>query len=267
VSSGPETGEAKAAHTTNSENAENDAAVLDLIRGVLFDATGTLLDTRESVGTVYTRLAIPYGVDLPAWRLDDAFGRILASAPPRVFPDCDSDEAAEHERQWWQAVVRSTFLAADSTARFVDFAAFFRELYQYYQTQDAWALRPGALDAVINLRRHGYRTGVVSNFDQRLPIILQALGVNEFLDVVMTPARCGVEKPDPRIFEAALKILDLPAGSVVFVGDDPDKDLAAAERAGLRSIDARDLESFNGLDSQIERMNATRTESNSGKAR
>lgn len=242
-------------------------AASDPIQGVLFDATGTLLKTRESVGAVYSRHATTHGVKLPAWRLDDAFGRIVAGAPPRVFADCDASEIAEREQQWWQAVVRSTFLAADSTVKFVDFATFFSELYGYYQTGDAWALRPGVRAALVDLKRRDYRMGVVSNFDQRLPIILQALEIHEFLDVVMIPARCRAEKPDARIFEAALEILGLRAQSVVYVGDDPEKDRAAAERVGMQCIDPDALETFAALNSQIERLNAERQSSVTPRAR
>ena len=62
---------------------------------------------------------------LSAARLDDAFARILAQAPPRVFPDAPAAAIAELERDWWRGVVRSTFLAADGTARFADFEVFF----------------------------------------------------------------------------------------------------------------------------------------------
>lgn len=245
----------------------NDAVGFEKVRGILFDATGTLFETRESVGAVYARLAVRHGVDVPPSRVDDAFRRVVAAAPPRVFADCDAVEALECERQWWRTVVSDSFAAADSRVAFADFDGFFVELYAFYQTEDAWALRPGARDTLADLKRRDYRTGVVSNFDQRLPTILQALGVHEFLDVVMTPARCRVEKPDPRIFEAALELLQLPARAVVYVGDDPKKDLEAAERAGLRSIDVCALAGFRELDSQIERINRACAESVFAKAR
>ena len=63
------------------------------IRAVLFDAVGTLIELREPVGETYARMARPFGVALPAWRVDDAFRRILKRAPPLVFPDArDWDE-------------------------------------------------------------------------------------------------------------------------------------------------------------------------------
>jgi len=41
-------------------------------------------------------------------------------------------------------------------------------------------------------------------------------------------------KPSPRFFEAALASLSLPAADVAMIGDDPESDVAAAMRVGMR---------------------------------
>ena len=228
----------------------------DRIQGVLFDATGTLFETRERIGAVYARRAAPHGVDLSTQRLDGAFARILAAAPPRVFPDCEACEIEDLEQEWWRAVVQSSFLAADDKVEFDDFATFFSELYAYYVTADAWALRPGARHVLSELKRRGFRTGVVSNFDQRLRVILQALEIDEFLDIVMIPAMCRAQKPDARIFEAALKALELPAAAVVYVGDDAEKDRAAGARVGMQCLDPDAFEAFAEFIDHVEQMKA-----------
>jgi putative hydrolase of the HAD superfamily len=227
------------------------------IDGVLFDATGTLFDTAESVGTVYGRAAEAHGISLPAWRLDDAFNRIVASAPPRVFPDCDASRAAQLEQGWWRKVVRSTFLAADSTVVFPDPNAFYDSLFDAYKEAGAWKLRTGVAEGLRELKRRGIATGVVSNFDQRLPVILQALEVASFLDIVITPAVCGFEKPDPGIFKAALLALGTEASATLFVGDHPEKDRSAAERVGMRSLDPDVLESLQDISTHIGAETAT----------
>jgi putative hydrolase of the HAD superfamily len=221
------------------------------IRGVLFDATGTLFDLRESVGAVYSRMASAEGIELPAWRIDDAFSRIMARAPARVFPDMSLEKIAEHEREWWYNVVRSTFLATDSTVKFPDFAGFFARLFDYYARAEAWELRPGAHAALLELRRSKIATGVVSNFDQRLGDILESLDIASLLDSVTTPAICGAEKPDAAIFEAALKSIALPAAEVLFVGDHPEKDREAARRVGMRSLDPNAIESLAEIPRQL----------------
>ena len=48
-----------------------------------------------------------------------------------------------------------------------------------------------------------------------------------------------VGKPEPAFFETALQDLRLEAKEVVMVGDDPESDVAGAQRAGLRGIQVK----------------------------
>jgi len=208
---------------------------------VLFDATGTLIETARPVGEVYAELAREHGVRLPAARLDDAFRRILAQAPPMLFPVAPPDQIAELEKGWWRSLVRSTFLATDGTARFRDFDGFFAGLYAHYASSSAWRPRPGAREALLGLRAQGIATAVVSNFDGRLPGILAGLGLAELFRVVMLPGEARAAKPDARIFALALARLGVPPVAAVYVGDDCARDLAGARAAGLSAIDASGL--------------------------
>jgi putative hydrolase of the HAD superfamily len=224
------------------------------LRAVLFDGTGTLISTREDVGETYARLARDWGVELPAWRLGDAFGRILRSSPPRVFPAAGSrDETEAEERRWWRQLVRGTFLAADNTAGFRDFDGFFAALFEHYAGGHAWALARGAEAVLTELRGMGLATGVISNFDFRLHNILKDLGIHDLLDVVMLPVDCGFAKPDRRIFRQALARLELPAPAALYVGDDPEADIAAARAAGLLALDVTTLAELSELPTRLTR--------------
>jgi putative hydrolase of the HAD superfamily len=93
-------------------------------------------------------------------------------------------------------------------------------------------LVPGALEALGTLRGRRLRLGVVANWDCDLPSHLDRLGLAGLFDTVVTSARAGVPKPDPAIFELALRELDVPAERALHVGDEPvDEDGARA--AGL----------------------------------
>lgn len=221
------------------------------VEAVLFDAAGTLIELREPVGATYARFAREHDVALPAWRVDDAFRRIFRGAPPMVFPEAEPAQRARLERDWWRRLVRDTFRAADQTAAFADFDAFFERLWLHFAGDAAWARRPGAGALLGELRARGLATAVVSNFDQRLPGLLQALELRTALDALVLPADVGAAKPDQRIFQAALSRVGVPAERALYVGDQPEQDLAGARAAGLRAVDVTRLATLGDLLEQL----------------
>jgi putative hydrolase of the HAD superfamily len=227
-------------------------------RAVLFDAAGTLLLFRESVGETYRRFALDFGVDLPATRIEEAFRRVFARADPMVFPGDPAERRRSLEREWWWRQVRSTFRAADSTARFTDFEACFDRLWNHYAGGAAWRLAPGTRDALEALGRRGVRTGIVSNFDHRLPNILQELGILHYFDCVTIPAEAGAAKPDRRIFDVALARLGEISGPALYVGDRAVEDLAGVSAAGLLPIPVGSLATLAELPARLDALEEDR---------
>lgn len=225
------------------------------IAAVLFDAAGTLIAPVEPVGETYSRLAREHGVAVSAARLDDAFRRVFAKAAPNVHPGEARERAAALERAWWRARVRETFLAADGTARFRDFDAYFAALWNHFSSGAAWRALPGAREALAVLREAGSRRlAIVSNFDQRLHGILRELDLRDFFDAVVIPVDCGAAKPERAIFEACLSRLALPPSACVYVGDHARLDVEAASAAGLAAIDVNELASLAHLPARLHAM-------------
>jgi putative hydrolase of the HAD superfamily len=206
---------------------------------VLFDAAGTLIELAEPLGETYSRIGAEFGADVSAWRLEDAFARCFRSAPPMVFPGEAPERVAALERAWWFDLSRSTWLAADSAVRPRDFAACFDALWSHYARPSAWRVRDGAREALEALRAEGIRCAVVSNFDLRLHSLLAGLGLAALLDAVVLPAEAGAAKPDPALLRTALAKLGSAPEDAVFVGDDPERDLAPARALGMHAIDVR----------------------------
>jgi putative hydrolase of the HAD superfamily len=215
-----------------------------MVRAVLFDAAGTLIETRSSVGEAYSTIALEHGVDLPAWRLQDAFRRVFPAMPPMCFEPDTRAQIEAQERAWWQEAVRRTLLATDSTVRFADFSAYFDALWRHFAAPTNWQLRPGSAAALRALTDAGLRLGVVSNFDLRLFKILEDLEIQSFFDCTIVPGTHHRAKPDPRVFDPALTSLGASAGEAVYVGDEPAVDGAAASAAGLAFIDVGPLDSL-----------------------
>jgi len=218
-----------------------------VIRAVLFDAVGTLIELREPVGETYSRAAAEQGVKISAWRMGDAFLRAFAAADPLVFPNAGPEELPALERDWWRRLVRSTFRAADCARPVPDFDACFDGLWRHFAAATAWRTRDGAAEILDTLRDRGLRTAVVSNFDGRLSGLLDGLKLAGRLDAIVLPADAGAAKPEARIFEVALERVGVAAGEALFVGDDAGRDLAGARAAGLEAVDATALATLRDL--------------------
>lgn len=207
---------------------------------ICFDATGTLIEAIHPVGETYHRFALEFGVDLPAWRLDDAFRRVLRHAPARGLEGKSFEERCAHEVEWWFERIRQTFQATDSTARFDDFRAFAQALFDFYAGAEAWRARPGMPALLARLRDQGARLFVVSNFDHRLAEILEALDLKRFFEDILIPSRAAHAKPDRALFEAVGAAVGRPVEALVYVGDDAPETLTAISAHGLRVLDVRD---------------------------
>jgi HAD superfamily hydrolase (TIGR01662 family) len=95
---------------------------------------------------------------------------------------------------------------------------------------------PGTVEALERLRAAGYRLGVVSNSDGRAEEGLEVAGLRGFFEVVIDSQLVGFEKPDPRIFEAALRRMALTPEETYYVGDIYEVDVVGARRAGMEVV-------------------------------
>ncbi len=218
---------------------------------MLFDAAGTLIQLREPVGESYARVARAHGVRVAPAELETAFRAAFAAAPAMLFPGAPLAEIRRLERAWWSRVVADTFRAADPTAHFRDFDAFFGDLFREMGRPRAWRAVPGTRQLLAELRSLGWALAIVSNFDRRLPRILRGLEIAEWLDAVILCSDVGAAKPDAAIFQRALERLGMPPARAVVVGDDDELDIRAARAAGLRAIDVKSLAKLDDLLDQL----------------
>src|SRR5262245_61567889 len=77
---------------------------------IFFDGAGTLIETRNSVGEIYSRVAREFGFETEPRILQQNFTRSFRRQPPLAFP-AGTPEAAlvELEKDWWRNLVREVF--------------------------------------------------------------------------------------------------------------------------------------------------------------
>jgi putative hydrolase of the HAD superfamily len=222
------------------------------LAAVFFDVTGTLIELAEAVGPTYARIAARHGIEVEPGRIGLAFERALEQAKPRLFPGLPRAQIPVAERGWWRERVVETFTDEDGALPFANFDAFFSELFDFYGRGGAWRLRGHALPALLAVRRLGLSSGVISNFDFRLPGVLQDLEIQGFMDAVLFPARSSLAKPSAKIFQAAQAELNLSASQCAYVGHHPTLDLASAQAAGWHALDINSGPASQSLSARIE---------------
>ena len=95
---------------------------------------------------------------------------------------------------------------------------------------------PDAAPVLAELKRRGYRLGVIANQNPGTEGRLAAWDLLQYFDVVAPSAELGVAKPDPAIFQWALDRAGCEADEAVMVGDRLDNDIAAAKALGFRTV-------------------------------
>ena len=97
---------------------------------------------------------------------------------------------------------------------------------------------PGALRALVLLRRAGWRIAIVTNGDTALQRAkIRRSGLDAVVDAIAVSGELGVGKPDPRIFEvAARRCGERLDGTGWMVGDSPQWDVVGGRGVGLRTI-------------------------------
>jgi putative hydrolase of the HAD superfamily len=181
-----------------------------VIRGVIFDFGGVLVDMRWDVSAELERAhGLPRHALLqtlyrtPTWReIERGRGDLLA----------------------WRAEAHR--LLEERAGRPLP------------RLHDAWVAARHLIQTNVALARRlrpAFRTAILSNADQSLRGRLRELGIHDLFDAVVSSAEEGVAKPEAEIYRRATARIGLSPEACVFV-DDHDPNVRAAEALGMRGV-------------------------------
>lgn len=203
------------------------------IEAVSFDVTGTLIHCPR-LAELYAEVLCRHGVETSAERLAELVPIVWKELSCRVVDGRDRFSShPEGDRGFW-----SDFLGRIAAYLGVDhpgpFAA--AELYDRFSRADAWAIYADVEPVLDELAARRLRLVVTSNWDARLPDLLDDLGLAERLDGIVSSWRVGYEKPHPAIFETVTVELGLAPDAVLHVGDRHLADLEGARAVGMQAL-------------------------------
>jgi len=82
-----------------------------------------------------------------------------------------------------------------------------------------------------------YRLGVISDGQHTWARAeLHTVGLLEYFHPILVSGDFGYRKPDRRLFERALNLLDVEPQNTVFIGNDMYRDVYGAGRVGMRTV-------------------------------
>jgi putative hydrolase of the HAD superfamily len=103
----------------------------------------------------------------------------------------------------------------------------------------------GAVSTLLELRRRGVATGLISNCTEEVALVWDETPFAGLLDVTIFSATAGCMKPEPEIYARALAGLGVAAAQTLFIGDGANDELAGAKSAGMKPV----LVQLDGLES------------------
>jgi putative hydrolase of the HAD superfamily len=190
-----------------------------MLKSVLFDLDGTLLDRDKSVEQF---IAVQYD------RLNAHLSHISKLDYVTRFIELDC-----HGHVWKDKVYQ------DLVVEFAIENISWQALLDDYETQFQFHCVPFPflIEMLDTLKQKGYMLGIITNgrgeFQTRA---ISGLGIQGYFDVILISEIEQVRKPQPEIFHRAMTRLGVLVENSVFVGDHPEADIVGAKNANLRAI-------------------------------
>lgn len=190
-----------------------------MIRGITFDAYGTLLDPMATTWDAISEILIRARADADA---EAFFGAVME----RVRLGLQGPGFYSYMQLYREALV-----AAYEEFGVVGTPEDAELIFTYSRRRKPY---PEVAESLTSLQRH-FKTGIISNTDIS-PLRWNLQDAGFAFEFVIASEKARAYKPTPSLFEAAIAMLSLQPGEMAHVGDSPREDVAPAKALGMTAI-------------------------------
>ncbi len=89
---------------------------------------------------------------------------------------------------------------------------------------------------LLNSLKLDYKIGLVSNFYGNIKTVCKELDIDSYFDVIIDSTEINISKPEPKIFELAIKMLKSSPDKTIVIGDSYQRDVIPAKKLGCKTI-------------------------------
>ena len=190
-----------------------------MIKAVLFDLDGTLLNRDESV-----QLFVANQYE----RLKNFLDHISKETYINRFIQLDNHGYVWKDKVYEQLVSEYAITGLRSKDLLQDYLENFK-----YSTVPY----PNLLQMLEKLKQQDFQLGMITNgFGKFQMDNIEALKIKHYFDAVLVSEWEGLKKPDSAIFNRALNKLKVKPTESVYIGDHPENDINAAHNIGMETI-------------------------------
>jgi FMN phosphatase YigB (HAD superfamily) len=206
------------------------------IKAILFDFDGTLRHHLPTGGEVFTDYVTSLG--LPITDEDRRRAAVWEHYYFANSPEIQTDQKKYdgEEEGFWANFGHRRLAALGCPANMIPelgpkVSNYMRDSYK----PEVWV--PEETHTVIpELRRTGFTLGVVSNRDNPYQDEIDGLGMKDYFHFSLAAGEVKSWKPDPGIFEHAIKLAGSTPKQTLYIGDNYFADVIGAQRAGLQPV-------------------------------
>jgi len=194
------------------------------IKAVLFDLDNTLIDFMR-MKTESSNAAIQAMIDAGLDIKEDKAREILFG----LFKEYGIEDQTIFQR----------FL--EKTIKKIDYRILSNGIAAYRRVQAGFLFPyPHVRSTLVKLKEKNLILGIVSDAPRmRAWLRLAEMNMTHYFDVVITLDDTGLLKPDKMPFEKAIKELNFSPEEILFVGDNPERDISGAKKAGMKTCLAK----------------------------
>ncbi|HEY7122744.1 MAG TPA: HAD-IA family hydrolase [Ktedonobacterales bacterium] len=206
------------------------------IRTIFFDAGYTLLRPSPSVIAICQEVCAANGLHLDVERLKqelaaaEAFFREAMKANSRTW--ADEQAILNFWTAYYTALLRP--LVEEHNEHLLERSV--HAIIREFSSHTRWELFPDVLPTLEALQGKGFTLGIISDWEISLTQILKGLDLGRYFDCLIISAATRYSKPEPALYELALRRADAIADYAIHIGDSYIHDVLGARSVGITPV-------------------------------